>query len=687
MDPIVLKIAIARPLDKFFYYSVSAEKSEELCIGSWVKVQFGKSTAYGFILEIMGKASEVKLDFPPEKLKNIIELGPKEQALSQSVLKLCEWTSQYYCTPLGEVCQTASPLSTLGLKTAKKEAREIKPKEFHRIHKTLTEEQINCVENIFKKQNENPQNITLLKGITGSGKTEVYFEIARKILNEGKTVLFLVPEIALTSQLVNRIEAGLGERVVDWHSGVSSGKRRDQTAALRKGLFRVVVGARSSIFSPLPNLGLIIVDEEHDPTYKQDDKVRYNARDLSILRGKIENVPVILGSATPSLESLERCREGKYFYTELKSRFSHHGLPDIELVSLKDEICVEGIQAKLTEKALNEIKETLSRDEQVMIFLNRRGFSQFLLCEDCGEVEECPNCSISLTYHFQKKKLKCHICNFEENVPDFCPKCNSLNLTKMGAGTESLEEELPRLLQDVKILRLDRDTVTSSTRLDQILSDFREKKAQILVGTQMLVKGHDFPEVTLVIVLFADGLFRIPDFRANERSYQTLLQVSGRSGRGNKKGKVLIQTYEPDHPIFKVLKGETSEEDFLKEEKEMREVLSYPPFSRMARLRIESSDQKIAIAQSNALKENFDKFNETFLTHLAPKKNENSVDPFFEALGPSEAFLEKAKGIYRWDILVKSKSISKLHSFIMTAKKWAHENEVTLLVDVDPYGV
>jgi primosomal protein N' (replication factor Y) (superfamily II helicase) len=676
VDPIVIKIAVARPLDRLYTYTVPAEKKEFIVIGNWVKVSFGKSSCYGFIVEILGALTEVELDFPKKNLKSIQEIGPIDQALPEKVLELCQWTSKYYCTALGEVCMTASPLATLGLKNTKKEAKDLKEKEFvPPVFKKLNEEQTISAAFILSKRENEKAPVVLLKGVTGSGKTEVYFEVARKILAEGKSVLFLVPEIALTNQLVRRIEEGLGEQVVEWHSAMAAGKRRDQTAALRRGQLRVVVGARSGVFAPLPNLGVIIVDEEHDPTYKQEDRVRYHARDLAIVRGKMEQATVILGSATPSLESIQRCEDHKYHFSEIKFRFNQQDLPAIDLVSLREELCVEGIQARLAERTLEEIKSTLSRGEQVMLFLNRRGFAQFLLCEDCGEVEECPNCSISLTYHFQKKLLKCHVCGYEHGVPEACGKCNSIHLKMMGAGTESLEEELPKILPDARILRLDRDTVTSATRLETILKDFREKKADILVGTQMLVKGHDFPEVTLVVVLFADGLFRFPDFRANERSYQTLLQVAGRSGRGEKKGKVLIQTFEPEHPIFQVLKGEISEEDFLAEEKSMREALLYPPFSRLARLRIEASSKEVAMKRSSELKDIFESL------------HRSNSDDLFEALGPSEAFLEKAKGIFRWDILLKSASIGKLHSFIGVAKKWAETNEVSLLVDVDPYGV
>ena len=686
---LIVKIAVARPLDRLYTYRIPAADAERAVPGNWAKIPFGRGgSAYGFIIEVLGAVGSVVLDFPEKSLKPVTELGPIEQALPPKILELCQWTSRYYCTALGEVCMTASPLATLGLKNAKKEPRKLASLKSKAeggedpVVAELNPEQLAAVALILGKKSAGASSVVLLKGVTGSGKTEVYLEVARAALREGRGVLVLVPEIALTNQLVRRIEAGLGERVVQWHSAMAAGRRRDQTAALRRGELRVVVGARSAVFAPVPNLGLIVVDEEHDATYKQEDRVRYQARDLAIVRARLENAQVVLGSATPSLESVQRAESGKYAYAEMKSRFSHHGLPDIELVSLREEVMVEGIQARLAERTLEEIRATLARGEQAMVFLNRRGFAQFLLCEACGEVEQCPNCSISLTFHFQNRKLKCHVCGFEEKTPELCQKCGSEHLQMMGAGTESLEEELPKLLPEARILRLDRDTVTSATRLEEILSDFRERKADLLVGTQMLVKGHDFPEVTLVVVLFADGLFRFPDFRANERSYQTLLQVAGRSGRGAKKGKVLIQTFEPEHPIFGVLLGEIPEEVFLQEEKTMRAALLYPPYGRLARLRVEAASKEEAMAAANELRGIFDQLH----PERAPYDVDQPDPEAFEALGPSEAFLEKAKGIFRWDLLLKSASIGKLHSFIGVAKRWAEAKEVSLLVDVDPYG-
>ncbi|RYZ62803.1 MAG: primosomal protein N', partial [Proteobacteria bacterium] len=351
--------------------------------------------------------------------------------------------------------------------------------------KPLTDEQATAVETVrvAMKDPSDPSPVFLLKGVTGSGKTEVYLELARDVLAQGKGVLFLVPEIALTHQLVSRVERGLGEKVAEWHSGLSDGKRRDVSAYLRSGKLRVVIGARSALFAPVQNLGLIIVDEEHDATFKQEDRVRYQARDLSVVRAKLEKVPLILGSATPSLESLERVREGKYRFIELKNRFSKQGLPELEMISLREEPLVEGIQAMITERTRERIQETLDRGEQVLVFLNRRGYAPFLLCEACGQVDECPNCSISLTFHIHPRSIKCHLCGYRADPPEECSKCHSIEIHPKGAGTESLEDDLPKLFAGVTIDRLDRDSVTSQKRLDEILTAFRDGRTQLLTGT------------------------------------------------------------------------------------------------------------------------------------------------------------------------------------------------------------
>ena len=671
----VISVAIPRPLEGLFTYRISEAQREKVKIGGWVKVPFGRTMTHAFIVEEPRLIENMQADFDPAKLKNVIEVGDEGAIFTDDVMATCKWAADYYFSPLGEVLHCAAPPAALGFKSVKQAPRTLTLKNEKSFSHSLTEEQLAALailEEVRKKPRDSKNlKVALLQGVTGSGKTELYIELAKRTLAEGKGVLILVPEIALSSQLHERFETGLGVTVALWHSALADGKRRDQGAALRKGEINVVVGARSAVFAPVQNLGLIVIDEEHDPTYKQEDRVRYHARDLAVVRSKYVDCMVLLGSATPSMETQARVSEGRYAIAHLKNRVASGGLPTIEIVNLCEEIRVEA-QAPLAKKTLDAIQQTLDAGEQVIVFLNRRGFASFLTCEDCGDTPGCPNCSISLTVHKKPTQLKCHVCAHIEPVPDFCRKCQGTNLKALGAGTESLEAELPTLLTGARALRLDRDIVTSNTRLDKVLEEFRSGKANLLLGTQMLVKGHDFPGVTLVVVILADALFRWPDFRAPERAFQVLKQVSGRAGRREKLGKVLIQTFDPEHPVLQTVTGVLPESIFLETEREIRQTLNYPPFGRLARLRFESRDQSEARAHAQ---------------QVAQYIKRPEAEAGLEILGPSEAFLEKAKGIFRWDLLIKARDIRFLQRAIYAAKEISVKNKWALTVDIDPNGV
>jgi primosomal protein N' (replication factor Y) (superfamily II helicase) len=679
----VLSVAIPRPIEGLFTYRLSAELASRVQVGGWVRVPFGfgknRKETHAFVVEPPRPATDLPAGLAFESLKSVLEVSEQGAVIPEDVLALCRWAQEYYCAPLGEVLNCAAPAAALGLKSAGKKTRAVlsrkKAASFPHVMPELTAEQKAALAALeLMRTSAAAVRVALLHGITGSGKTELYIELARRTLAEGKGVILLVPEIALSSQLHRRFEEGLGVPVALWHSAVASGKRRDVSAALRSREVRVVVGARSAVFAPVPDLGLIVIDEEHDPTYKQEDRVRYHARDLAVVRSRISKAFVVLGSATPSLETRCRVAEGKYGVARLHSRIGASRLPTIDIVDLGTEEMAQKVQSPLALRTIDAIRETAAAGDQVMVFLNRRGFASFLLCQDCGEVSGCPNCSISLTVHrFQTRgmQLRCHVCGHQQGAPDACSKCRSDRLQAMGAGTESLEEELPALIPGIKCLRLDRDQATSATRLERILDSFRSGEASVLLGTQMLVKGHDFPNVTLVVVVLADGLFRWPDFRSAERSLQILMQVSGRAGRGDKPGRVMIQTYAGDHPVLQVLDGRMDEGAFLETERELRQALGYPPYGRMARLRFESTER--ADAQAHA---------QTAAQAISRAYPNGEV----EVLGPSEAFLERAKGIYRWDILLKTPQVQHLQRAIRGARELAQAGKWPLWIDVDPYG-
>lgn len=673
----ILSVAVPRPIHTLFTYRLPKELASLVRVGGWVKVPFGRKLTQAFVVSSPQGVDALSPGLAFEDLKEIAEVGPETEVLPEDVFALCRWASDYYGSPLGEVIQCAATAVFLGLSKLKRPPKKIGEFLGKKNRHELTPRQKEVADQLSSLPSG--QKVALLKGVTGSGKTEVYLELAQRALQAGQGVLILVPEIALTPQLFQRIEKGLGVPIALWHSAVSEGRRRDQSLALRNREIRVVVGARSAVFSPIPDLGLIVVDEEHDSSYKQEDRVCYHARDLAIVRSKLTGAITVLGSATPSLETRERVREGKYFYTELPDRIAAAGLPRVELVDLCEAPQVEGIQAHLATKTLQEMQDTLEAGQQVMVYLNRRGFAAFLICKDCKKVSGCPECSVSLTVHKYSSQLRCHVCGYREPIPDQCSKCQGLDLIAVGAGTESLESELPGLFSakaNAKVLRLDRDQITSVRRLNQVLNDFRAGKANILLGTQMLVKGHDFPDVTLVVVIQADALFRWPDFRAPERALQILKQVAGRAGRGDKPGKVLIQTFDPEHAVLQVLAGKISEESFLENERELREVLRYPPYGRLARFRFESIHRNQVIDRSQKVAEELKK---------------KLISEPVEILGPSEAFLEKAKGIYRWDLLIKSKNVQTLQKAVKFAREYnamrRSDFQGQFQVDIDPYGI
>ena len=662
-----VKVAIPRPLDSLFDYEYDEASLGTPRVGNLVRVPFGNTKLNACILEISQTKPELREGV---KLKRVIERLNEDFTVPEEILSLAKFGSEYYQYAIGEALFVAvPPKPEKNLKTRESKTERVVQKRDRELNETQ-KEVLSRIEEETKKQKD---AVFLLEGVTGSGKTEVYIEFAKEVLASGKSVLILVPEIALTAQLKDRFETGLGQIITLWHSALADGLRQVQWKRVRNGESRVVIGARSAIFAPFKDLGLIVVDEEHDQTYKQEERFRYQARDLSLFRAKQLKIPVILGSATPSLETIQRVRDQKAIHLKLPTRFSKNALPAIELISMAEDPWVGAgtVQTPLTETTVRAMQETIDRGEQVLIFLNRRGFSQFMLCQACGWVKKCDQCSISMTYYQKRNELKCHVCGTKSKVPTACADCHSPDVHGMGSGTESLEEDLKLVLNGAKVLRLDRDQVTSQKRLEETLSDFRELKANILIGTQMLVKGHDFPKVTCVVVVSVDMLLKWPDFRASERALQTLIQVSGRSGRADLPGKVYLQGYDLEHPVIQVLTEKQNRDEFIENELELRKLLFYPPFSRLVRYRFEHENEGLT---------------RNFADQVANEvKRYLGTDLETRLMGPSEALLFRANNRYRFDLYFKSPNADLLFKVSREVKRLAHSSDVNVIVDVDPY--
>ena len=540
----------------------------------------------------------------------------------------------------------------------------------------MTSEQANALKKIASQVKRGKYASFLLHGITGSGKTEVYLKAIETTIKSGRGAIVLIPEIALTPQFIARFRARFGNNIAQIHSGLSKGERFDEWRRIKNQEVQIVIGARSAIFAPLESIGIIVVDEEHDSAYKQDERICYNARDLALVRGKMNDAVVILGSATPTIETYYNTRIGKINYLHLSRRIDNRPLPRVVVLDMRH----ENPGAILSTRLKNALWQRWKRKEQTLLFLNRRGFSSFIMCRECGYVFRCPNCNVSLVYHRNKKLLLCHYCNFYKPAPKSCPKCRGYRVKTFGFGTERLEAEVHQLFPDLKVGRLDRDTTVKKNSLHHILGQFRRGETDLLIGTQMIAMGHDLPRVTLVGIIAADLSLNFPDFRAGERTFQLLTQVAGRSGRGQIPGEVIIQTYNPNHPSIRM----ATAQDFLPfygEEILHRKELNYPPFHRLVNFRIVGNSHSRTYNYANLLgKLSMDLW-----------EKERSFQDNIEILGPAEAPREKLKGKYRWQMLIKGQDHRVLHQFtekvIVLIKPQIKISGVKLTVDIDPINL
>ncbi|NNG08375.1 MAG: primosomal protein N' [Desulfobacteraceae bacterium] len=518
----------------------------------------------------------------------------------------------------------------------------------------------------------------LLYGITGSGKTEVYYRAVEEAIQQGRRALLLVPEIALVVYMEGIFRSRLGNRVAIYHSGLSEGERYDQWVRTVRGEVDLVIGARSALFSPLPKLGLIIVDEEHDFSYKQEEGPRYQARDAAVVRGKLEKALVILGSGTPSVQSFHHTTTERYQLLSMPERIEKRSLPEVQIVDMKAISQGEpgnGIISPILRAAL---EKTLTEGKQTILFLNRRGFNRVYLCRSCGQPIRCTNCDVALIYHLRENRLACHYCGFRSQPENRCATCGHEGMKAYGFGTERLEQELREAIPDSRIARIDRDSTRRKGQTFLILKRFSEHEIDIMVGTQMITKGYDFPEVTLVGVLAADLSLGFPDFRAGERTFQILSQVAGRAGRGDQKGKVIVQTFNPEHYAI-VTARDHDYASFFQMETALRGQLGYPPFSYLACLKIQGNNSDTTANMAQRLGQGI-----TGVLERWPRRGRE-----IQVLGPAEAPLAKLKGKYRWQILIKCKGAELLHYFLREidalTRKMLRGSGVSLIVDVDPY--
>lgn len=701
-------------IDKIFDYIVPNDLESSIKVGIRVLVPFGRQTLEGFVLEIkdnsdrdlkeiysildrdivlndelllLGKqiqestlstlisAYQVMLPkalkakagvLVSKKYQTFYELTDKSYLASSSaqekILKL--FSDKKTISRKELLAISSSALSTL---IEKKVLSEIK-KEDYRIKyevnkdkkKVLTPSQQKVVNSVL----ENQQNVPfLLFGVTGSGKTEVYMQIIEEVLKRGETAIMLVPEISLTPQMVEQFSNRFGNQIAALHSALSEGEKYDEWRRIARGEASIVIGARSAIFAPLKNIGIIIMDEEHSDSYKQGDKSpRYHARDVAIWRAKYHSCPVLLGSATPSLESMARAEKGVYQLLVLKERVNGKSLPNVEIIDMNKE--AKNGTSHITNRLLSEVSSCIDRGEQAILFLNRRGFSTFVTCKNCSETIKCPNCDITLTYHKSNRMLRCHYCGYATPLPKVCPHCKEEALSDLGVGTEKIEEELHGLLPNARVLRMDVDTTSRKGAHKKMIDAFRNHEYDILLGTQIVAKGLDFSDVTLVGVINADTSLNIPDFRSSENTYSLLSQVAGRSGRSQKTGKVYIQTFNPDHYAISFVK----EHDYLgfyREEMKIRRRLGYPPFYFLCYLKISGKEADYLFQEALKIKRSL----ERNLHHTT-------------ILGPTTLAVFKVNNIYRYGIILKYKKEEVLYDILLKIQNH-YKNNHKLRVDID----
>ena len=655
------EVVLPLPLDKSFHYSIPDNLKDLVKPGIRVQIPFGSKTAVGYVTSLVSEPAV-------ENIKEIFSVIDKETILTEEMLSLGRWISKNYLCSLGEaLAAIVSP----ALGRSKKQLIPDAPArdDFRPQAKySHTESQDDAVKKIVGAMAGAKPKTFLLHGITSSGKTEVYLSAIDEALKLNKSAIFLLPEISLTPHFIRLVREKFGGKAGIWHSGLSGREKYSAWENAKKGILKIMVGPRSAVFAPFEKLGLIILDEEHEPAYKQEQKPAYHAREVALERARLAGAVVILGSATPSVESYFRAKNGEFTLLELKERVGSGILPPVRIIDSKKQYKQSKI---LSEPLVEALSKTLARREQAIIFLNRRGFAPGVMCDNCNAVMQCPHCSISLVYHFDDKKIKCHYCGYSKPFPEKCPECKTGDIRLFGVGTQKVEVELKRVFPQAKVVRLDRDTARKKGVFEKAYDDFRKENFDILLGTQMVAKGFDFPRVTLVGVIDADTSLYFPDFRSAERTFQLLTQVAGRSGRSYLGGEVIIQSAHKEHYALDFARNHDFN-SFYEKELEFRRNMGYPPFSDLCNIVVRGKDEQ-------NVKEAVKRIGERIAVS-------NIGENRYEMLGPSPASRYKLHGMFRWQILLKGKKSAIIQS-VLNIKKGLIPSSVIMTFDLDPYDI
>ncbi|MCE5255768.1 MAG: primosomal protein N' [Spirochaetaceae bacterium] len=646
--PPFVRVAFPIPVSAVYWYRNN--EKEPAHPGFRVSAQLGRRSLIGYVVE---EAQACPLE--SDKLKSIARTVDSESLFGPSTLDLAEWLSSMYFCSLGEALGVMLPS---GKRESVQPSTEINDFEIEDHPLSLSDEQATALRAIVSQ----PSGTTYLYGRTGTGKTEVFLQAAERTLNEGRSVIYLVPEIALTGQVVRAARMRFGAACAVIHSRLTPSEKLAEWRRIQSGEARMIIGVRSAIFAPTSNLGLIVIDEEHEGSYKAGNAPRYHARQVGMFRASHEKARLVLGSATPSVEAWHACVHGDMRLAKLFGRQGGGGFPSVELIDMRRE------PSAISSRLADVLRETKANGRQSILFLNRRGFSHFFSCNTCGAELQCKHCSVSLTYHKEQNQLVCHYCGYRTSPPDACPECGSLDIGWKGFGTERVEEELEAKFPDWHIARLDADTITKRGSLEKTLDDFRTGKYDVLLGTQMVAKGLNFPGVQTVGVVMADAGLNLPDFRASERVFSLIVQVSGRAGRSDQEGRVFIQTFRPDNPVIR-LAAARDVESFYARELTMRQAQDFPPFSRIARIVLRSRDK--AQAQVAARQ----------LAARAAQVLPSGV----ELLGPAECPLGMIASSYRWQILLRAGSLTLVHNSTQALlRDFRPQSGVHTEVDIDP---